>query len=190
MGYLTMVTLEVQQTGLLTVLLRWPIPLGPDLDSATQVQPNTRSHAKRAFDRIACWYLRYQIQRQCRYTSRIMKRLGCFESHLEAQLRQHPKPPTIERLRLQFLASLQNHQHPVLRAVARLDLARIALDCAEPVDTAAPTTIYWDRNPNKIMDALDRGSELPSPEPGVRYVLRMGPKVPNGAACVRQLLRA
>lgn len=135
---------------------------------------------------IALWWQRFQIEWQCRYTSRLMKRLGCFESYLETHFRKHPAPPSIEEMTAQFLNSLERHEDPLLRAVARLELT-----CIESkVAPAHTTTIFWDRNPNQVMDALDRFTKLPDPEPKVRYILRMGANLPNGISCKRQVLRA
>jgi hypothetical protein len=133
-----------------------------------------------------------QLERQCRYTTLLMKRLGCFEDYAAAHLRDHSAPSSVEEMCARFLFSLRNHRNPVLRAVAGLELA-----CIWPIDPFAPfgarahtTTIYWDRNPNQVMDALARSAGLPEPEPRVRYVLRMGIDLPDGVTCVRQVLRA
>jgi hypothetical protein len=141
---------------------------------------------------VSLWWRRMQLERRCRYTTRLMKRLGCFDESVSTHLRVHPAPPSVDEMCAQFLSSLKNHKDPVLRAVAALELA-----CIWPVDPFAPfgarprtATIYWDRNPNQVMDALDRSARLPDPEPRVRYLLRMGPDLPSGVTCVRQKLRA
>ena len=115
-----------------------------------------------------------------------MKRLGCFESYVEAHFRKHPIPPSIEELTAQFLSSLQRHEDPLLRAVASLELACIQSN----ITPERSTTIFWDRDPNQVMDALDRFAKLPDPEPKVRYILRMGANLPDGISCKRQILRA
>jgi hypothetical protein len=144
------------------------------------------------FPDVALWWLRLQIERQCRYTSRWMKRLGGFDASTAALLRARPAPLSIEEMSVQFLSALKNHKDPVLRAVAALELA-----CIRPVDPftasgarARTITIYWDRDPNQVMDALDRNVRLPDSEPRMRYVLRLGPGVPETVSCVRQTLRA
>jgi hypothetical protein len=115
-----------------------------------------------------------------------MKRLGCFESYLAEHFRKHPAPPSIEEMSRHFLSSLERHDDPLLRAVARLELT-----CIESKVAPAHTTIiFWDRNPNEVMDALDRYAQLPDPEPKVRYILRMGANLPGGISCKRQVLRA
>jgi len=156
------------------------------VDHDSRPQSLSKSHS------VSLWWRRMQIERRCRYTARLLKRLNCFHDFANAYLRMHPAPHSVDEMCAHFLASLKNHRHPVLRAVAALELA-----CMWPVDPFAPfgarpriTTIYWDRNPNQVMDALDRDEHLPDREPRVRYVLRMGSDTPNGVSCVRQLLRA
>jgi len=177
-----MLTLEQQQRSLLS-MVRGHSLKAPSDPWLKEVQA---SSGLKMIHTIARWWQRFQIEWQCRYTSRLMKRLGCFESYLAEYFRKHPAPPSIEELTAQFLASLQQHDDPLLRAVARLELA-----CIESKAAPARTTIiFWDRNPNQVMDALDRFAKLPEPEPKVRYILRMGVGLPNGVSCKRQVLRA
>jgi hypothetical protein len=135
---------------------------------------------------IAQWWQRFQIESQCRYTSRMMKRLGYFEQYVAEYFRIHPAPPSIEELSGRFLWSLRDHEDPVLRAVAQLELTCIQVSD----ERARGAIIYWDRNPNEVMDALDRFEPLPTREPGVRYILRMGPDLPDGVSCVREAIRS
>jgi len=175
-----------------------PTPLafnsGPNKACSTSIQSNQERHPQglQIIHDIAQWWQRIQIGRQCRYTARMMKRLGCFEEQITEYLRDHTHSKSIDEICAQFLATLVNHKDPVLRAVARLELA-----CLQPIDPFTPLgsrsrviTIYWDRNPNQVMDALDRFAELPEPEPRVRYVLRLCADLPNGVTCVRQALRS
>ena len=176
-----MLTLEQQQRSLLAIVRghSFKAPSDPWLE---EVQA---SSGLKMIHTIALWWQRFQIEWQCRYTSRLMKRLGCFESYLADHFHKHPAPPSIEELTAQFLASLDQHDDPLLRAVARLELA-----CIESKTAPASTTIFWDRNPNQVMDALDRFAKLPEPEPKVRYILRMSANLPGGISCKRQILRA
>jgi hypothetical protein len=188
-----MLTLEQQQRGLSGLILHRPVHGSaqcPSDPSHLQSDPWLRSAASspglKMIHAIALWWQRFQIEWTCRYTSRLMKRLDCFEPYLESHFRENPNPPSIERISAQFLNSLQDHPDPLLRAVARLELVCIQSRIAR----ARITTIYWDRNPNLVMDALDRFGDLPKPEPGIRYVLRLGATLPNGVTCVRQVLRS
>ena len=181
-----MLTPEQQQRSLLAIIRGRSV----DGDAVTHSDPWLEevqdSSGLKMIHTIALWWQRFQIEWQCRYTSRLMKRLGCFESYLADHFRKHPTPPSIEELTAQFLSSLQRHDDPLLRAVASLELACIRSSAAP----SRATTIFWDRNPNQVMDALDRFAQLPAPEPKVRYILRMDSSLPGGVSCKRQVLRA
>ena len=177
-----MLTLEEQQRSLQAVVRGNTANLYSD----RWQQSAAASPRFRMMHAIALWWQRFQIEWQCRYTSRLMKRLGCFESYLEAHFLKHPAPPSTGEMTAQFLSSLQRHEDPLLRAVASLELACIKSKIA----SAQTTTIFWDRDPNQVMDALDRFARLPDPEPKVRYILRMGAHLPDGISCKRQVLRA
>src|ERR1700722_5200342 len=139
-GNRIMLTLEQQQRSLLAILRSQPAPhRDPWLDKVAT------SPGLTMIESIALWWQRFQIEWQCRYPSRLMKRLGCFNTYVAEHFREHPAPSSIEELSAQFLSSLHDHGHPLLRAVARLELA-----CIQPKN-ARTTTIYWDRNPNQVM---------------------------------------
>jgi hypothetical protein len=176
-----MLTLEQQQNSLLAMVRKCPT----DLNSDPWLQNVARSPGLKMIHNIALWWQRFQIESQCRYTSRMMKRMGCFEQYVADHFRAYPTPPSIEELSMQFLSSLEDHDDPVLRAVAALELA-----CIDARGAYARTrVIYWDRNPNEVMDALDRFSGLPEPEANVRYVLCMGAGIPDRVSCVREVVR-
>jgi hypothetical protein len=176
-----MLTPEQQQRSLLAIVRGASKPHSDPWLESVEASPGLKM-----IHTIALWWQRFQIEWQCRYTSRLMKRLGCFESYVEAHFRKHPTPPSIEELTAQFLSSLQRHEDPLLRAVASLELACIQSN----ITPERSTTIFWDRDPNQVMDALDRFAKLPDPEPKVRYILRMGANLPDGITCKRQILRA
>jgi hypothetical protein len=191
-----MLSLEQQQRSLFTFFRQRPADHSPNPGRGPAIGSGASNNAPsprlQVIHDVALWWQRMQIEWHCRYTSRLMKRLGCFDEYVAAHFREYPTPPSMEEMSAQFLASLKNHEDPVLRAVARLELA-----CIRPFDSRTPsaswtstTTIYWDRNPNQVMDALDQHVKLPEPEPRVRYILRMGSGLPNGVSCIRQVLRA
>jgi hypothetical protein len=175
-----MLNLAQQQQGLLAILQGRTAEAESDpwLDSVTQ------SRGLGLLREIASWWQQFQIEWQCRYTSRLMKRMGCFADYVTAHFRENPTPPSIEELTTQFLSSLQNHQNPLLRAVAAFELACIAFT-DNPEYSA---TITWDRNPEQVMKALDSFEPPPESEPGTRYVLQIGAEFPGSVSCVRESL--
>ena len=130
---------------------------------------------------IAAWWLRFQIESQCRLTSRLMKRMGCFETYLAAHAGENTIPPAIEELTRQFLSSLASHPDPLLRAVATLELT-----CLAPADPSRHITTHWDRDPNAVLISLSHLTELPPPELGVQYILTLDPGPPADIYCTRE----
>jgi hypothetical protein len=131
---------------------------------------------------IASWWLRFQIESQCIYTSRLMKRMRCYETSLDDYFSRNPTPPAIEELSRQFLSSLASYPDPLVRAVAAFEL-----ECLIPSATAhIPVAIVWDRNPQHALEALTSGAALPAPDPTTRYILTIGPPqstAPRSVSC-------
>jgi hypothetical protein len=173
-----MLSLAEQQQGLRSILRGQPV----DTEADPWLASVAESRGLDVLRDIAAWWQRFQIEWQCRYTSRLLKRMGCFEECVSAHFAEHPAPPAIEEMSGQFLLSLSRHHDALLRAVAGFELACIARAGGRK-DTV---TVEWDRNPNTVMDALNRGGGLPEAEEGVRYVLKIGPELPGGVACVRK----
>jgi hypothetical protein len=173
-----MLSLAEQQQCLLAILQGRPV----DTNDDAWLESVTESRELILLREIASWWQQFQIEWQCRYTSRLMKRMGCFPEYVAAHFRENPTLPSIEELTTQFLSSLQNHQNPLLHAVAAFELACIAF-ADNPELTA---TINWDRNPEQVMKALNSFEPLPELEPGTRYVLQIGAEFPGGVSCVRE----
>lgn len=153
-----------------------------DVDADAWLRSVAESRGLTLTREIASWWQRFQIEWQCRYTSRLMKRLGCFEEYLEAHFAEHPAPPSIEQLSTGFLRSLRKHEDALVRAVASFELACIARASGQEGNVV----IEWDRNPNEVMQALAGGERLPKAEDGARYLMRMGRNVPGGVTCIRE----
>jgi hypothetical protein len=170
-----MLSPEQQQLALRELLRGRPVDLAAD---AWLIQV-AHSRGLALLRQIGAWWQRFQLESQCRYTTRLMKRLGCFESYLAAWSAECAMPPSIEELSAQFLASLRCHEDGLVRVVASFELACLA----SPAERRATTVTFWDRNPDLVMDALSRGTPLPLPERDALYVLRIGP---GGISCTRK----
>jgi hypothetical protein len=132
---------------------------------------------------IASWWLRFQIESQCIYTSRLMKRMSCYATWIDNHFSRNPTPPAIEELTLHFLSSLTSHPDPLLRAVAAFEL-----ECLIPASTHhIPVAIVWNRNPHHVLNALNQGTELPESDPSIRYILTIGPPsgTPRQVSCTQ-----
>ncbi|MDQ2834365.1 MAG: hypothetical protein M3Y50_11580 [Acidobacteriota bacterium] len=166
-----MLSLEQEQQSLLAMIKGRTVSPGPGPDPDPWLERVASSRGLQMVREIALWWRRFQIESQCRYTSRMMKRLDCFDSYVAQYFRSHSTSPSIEQFTSEFLSSLEDHCDPVLRAVAQFELACITLRNT----TLHASTITWDREPSRVLTALDRFSDLPSPEPQAQYVMKIGP---------------
>lgn len=179
-----MLTLREQQQSLRRILIG---PPSGETESDPWITEVLHSPGLAMTREIASWWLRFQIESQCIFTSRLMKRMGCYETYIDGHFCCNPTPPAIEELARQFLSSLASHPDPLLGSIAAFEL-----ECLTPSATQQnPAIIHWDRNPHPALDALTRGTELPAPEPGVKYILIIGPKdpiVPRSVSCSKVLV--
>jgi len=175
-----MLSLEQQQLGLLAILRDRPA----ELPSDPWLKSIAKSDGLKMIHHIAGWWQRFQIEAQCRYTSRLMKRVGCFEHNVEEYFNIHPTPPSIEELTTQFLSSVKHDDNPLLSAVAHFELACLRLND----ETANTQTVVWDRDPSEVLLALESFGPLPGPEPKTRFVMCLSALLPGSVSCVREEL--
>ncbi len=170
-------TLEAQQRGLLDLVKnRGASPADPYL---RQLEGSPQLAMVRE---IALWWRMFALDAQCRFTSRLLKRLGLFEKTGAFYFDHYPTSPFVEELSVDFLHSLRVHPDPLLRAVSQSE--RALLQCkAGSGDTVE---ILWDRHPNRVFHALESGSELPPAEAGGTYRLRIDRELPGLVACTRE----
>ena len=175
-----MLSLEQQQLGLLGMLRDRPT----ELPSDPWLRSVAKSDGLKMIHHIAGWWQRFQIEAQCRYTSRLMKRLGCFERYVEEYFNIHPTPPSIEELTSQFLSSVQQDRDPLLSAIAHFELTCLRLND----EVSRTETVIWDRDPSQVLLALENSDALPDPEPNVRFLMNLSATLPGCVSCVREEL--
>lgn len=170
-----MSALELQQRGLLALIkCRDDAPDDPYLRQVAQ------SRGLAMMRSIALRWRAYDIQMQCPFTTRLLKRLGCFDALVSRYFDQNATSPFVEELSAGFLGSLQNHADPLIRATARFERALLAVRGG----SAESYEIVWDRHPDVVVHALDTGAELPPSEPDVVYRMRVAGELPAMIACV------
>jgi hypothetical protein len=54
------------------------------------------------------------------------------------------------------------------------------------VGSAECFEVLWDRNPENVILALEESSELPAPEIGCLYRMRIGRDLPRMVVCTRE----
>lgn len=131
--------------------------------------------------KIALWWQAFAIETQCRWTTRLCKRLGCFDELVAAHFDHTAISPFVEELGSQFLRPLHDHHHELIRSVSQLDYALVA-----PSGASAETCdIVWDRNPEAVILALETNAALPEREPNCVYRLRVARD--RTIACTREV---
>jgi len=173
-----MSNLELRQRGLLDLVKnRGRRPCDPYLQRVAD------SRELAMVRKVALWWRAISIEDNCRFTARLLKRLGCFDARVADYFDHNATSPFIEELSRDFLASLQDHADPLVRAVSQFELALLQAR-ASSVDTYA---IEWDRNPDLVVLALESGVELPEREPEFSYRMQVGGHLPGMVTCVREL---
>jgi hypothetical protein len=172
-----MTQLERHQRGLLDLIKNRG---GPAEDA--YLQRVATSRGLEIVREIAVWWRAFQIEDQCHFTSRLLKRCDCFENVVVAYFNNHRTSPFIEELSQDFLSSLSSHPDHLIRAVARFELAilRVRTGSAESFE------VLWDRSPEPVILALDENSLLPPPETGSVYRMRIGRDLPRMIVCTRE----
>lgn len=171
-----MLTLEQQQLAVQALIKRQP--LKPSSASAADPWVNAvaKSSGLKMIHRIGSWWQRFQLESQCRYTTRLLKRMNCFESYVDDHFRLHPTPPSVEELSCQFLQTVQHDGDRLLNSVAHFELA-----CFDLINSPSDTrTIIWDRDPSLVLKALQNFSALPEPEPNATYITVLS-SMPDGS---------
>jgi hypothetical protein len=172
-----MTQLELQQRGVLNLLKSRGTP---PRDPWLRLVEGSRELAM--LRKIAIWWRTFQIEAQCRQTSRLLKRLGSFEALVTDYFNRNATSPFIEELSRSFLRSLEQHYDPVVRAVSQLEYAALNAQAGLPV----ACEILWDRHPDLVCRAIESGAELPPAEPDCFYRLRISGSQPFTLTCTRE----
>jgi hypothetical protein len=167
-----MTSLERQQRGLLAIIKHRPV----DLEADPWLARVEGSREAALLSAIALWWRRFQIESQCRYTSRLLKRLGCYETEVQRYFETNATSPFIEKMTAAFLHSLSKHPDALVASVASFELA-----CLNRDDSAHRSPIIFDRNPALTLRALDERTNLPFAEPDYYYLLDLD----GGVRCTR-----
>jgi hypothetical protein len=131
---------------------------------------------------MAAWCRGFALESACPWTARLLKRLGKFQTALEAFSREQNAAPFKERAGEQFLYRMSAHTEPLVAAMARLELALMRM----MQGSSDEYLVEWDRNPELVFHALRTGKELPPPEAGVRYRTYVSRKIPDLVRCERE----
>jgi hypothetical protein len=131
---------------------------------------------------IAVWWRKLHLASQCRFTARLLKRLGVFDTLVSQYFDDNATSPYIEELSLGFLSTLGTHTDAMVRAVSQFEWAFHKVR-ARSVDLYE---VCWDRHPAAFLCALAGDGELPAREDGVLYRMKIGGDIPGLFECVRE----
>lgn len=174
-----MIRLELYQRGLLDLVKKRGVsPEDPYLRCVAE------SRALVVVREIAVWWRVFQIEAQCRFTSRLLKHLQCFQEVVTSYFNSNRTSPFVEELSRDFLSSLRTHDVLLIRTMAHFEYAflEVRAGCAGGFE------IEWDRHPDLVFQALDNGTELPGPEPECVYRMRIARELPGMVACIREAI--
>jgi len=173
--------LEAQQRGLLDLVKgRGAPPHDPYLKRVA------RSRELAMVRSIALWWRAYTLERQCPFTSKLLRREGRFDRLVADYFDANATSPFAEEVSLGFLRWLEAEEAPLTRAVARFDraLVELRMGASDDVD------LTWDRNPGDVFAAIESGARPPSAEAHCLYRMRILAPGPGRIECVRESSRA
>jgi hypothetical protein len=128
---------------------------------------------------VAVWWRGFAVESACPWTARLLKKLGSFQSCVEAFYRGENVSPYVEKAGEQFLFKMSASREPLAHAMARLELALMRVRQG----SGDEYLVEWDRNPELVFQALRSGSELPAAEPGTRYCTYISHDIPELVRC-------
>lgn len=131
---------------------------------------------------MAAWCGAFALESDCPWTVRLLKRLGRFQSAVEALYGAPNVSPFAEKAAEHFLFKMSASAEPLVAAMARLELALMRMI----EGSTDEYLVEWDRDPEALFQALRSGGALPHPEPGVRYRTYVSRAVPELVRCERE----
>jgi hypothetical protein len=170
-------SLEYRQKGLLDLIK------GRRVDrSDPYLERVARCRELAMLSEIAVWWRKLHVASQCRFTARLLKRFGTFDTLVLQYFNNNATSPYIEELSLGFLSALGKHADTMVRAVSQFEWAfhKVRAGSGDRYE------VCWDRHPAMFLCALAGAGELPGPEDGVLYRMKIGGDIPGLFECVRE----
>lgn len=171
-----MTSLEQFQRGLLDLIKGRPVPSDPYL------QRVAASREIEMLREIAVWWRVFQIEAQCHFTSRMLKRLGCLNETVALYFSSNRTSPFVEELSRDFLQWLRTQHDPFVRLVADFELALLEVRAG----SCEQFQVRWDRHPDLFFKSLESGGEFPAAEPDCCYRLTISRDLPALVECTRE----
>jgi len=174
-----MMSLELYQRGLLELIKgRGVVAEDPYLCSVAA------SREIEILREIAVWWRVFQIEAQCHFTARLLKRLGCLHETVALYFATNRTSPFVEELSRDFLKWLRFHDNPLVRTVAEFEWALLEVRG----DSSETFQVLWDRHPDLFFKSLESGEEFPETETDCLYRMTLARELPGLVACTREEL--
>jgi hypothetical protein len=172
-----MTQLEIQQRGLRDLIK------GRNVTAADAYLQKVAGSRELAMMReITLWWRAFQLSAQCRFTSRLLKRLGRFDAVVADYFNGNATSPFAEELGRDFLVSLWEYPDPLVLAVSQFEYGFLEARAG----SKEIFEVLWDRNPDLVFRALEDATEFPSAESGYLYRMQIAHALPQMFTCVRE----
>ena len=102
---------------------------------------------------ISLWWRAVGIETACPFTSALLKTRGLFDALIRECSRAEGSSPFIAEQAAAFLERSVAHEDPLLRSVARFELALIRIGAGSRQEYV----VEWQHDPLRVLDALLRG---------------------------------
>jgi hypothetical protein len=131
---------------------------------------------------IALWWRIAQVEAQCPFTARLLRRLDLLEAATTDYFCQNATSSFVEELSRDFLRAQRAHEDPIVRAVSQFEYGLIEAKAG----SAETFEVRWDRHPSNVLTALENGWALPPREFGWIYRMRIARDAPDLVTCIRE----
>lgn len=160
-----MTNLEQQQHSLLALIKKRPLPPGERDEYLERVAASDELGLLRE---IALWWRTLGIERNCPFTTNLLKKLARFEPAVDAFYCRHATSPYMEEMAIQFLETLTPDADPLVRSLASFELALLRVAEGDTREFV----IEWDRDPAAVLAALRSTDPLPEANGRHRITVR------------------
>ena len=140
-----------------------------------------RSRSLELVREISIWWRAVGIETACPFTSVLLKMRELFDAHVREGCRAESSSPFIAEQAAAFLERTAEHEDPLLRSVARFELALIRIGAGSREEHV----VEWQQEPYRVLQALLRGEAPRDPgEPGLWRTV-VARHLPHGFRVIR-----
>lgn len=128
---------------------------------------------------ILLWWRAFSLETYCVFTARLLSRLGIFQQAIERFFCENSTSPLLEQLSQDFLAWMSMHKDPLVASMARFERALLRVARGD----SRVYQLEWNRNPESLLSAILRETELPPVETDHIYRITVSARIPKLVSC-------